>query len=156
VSKESELAARLSDVAVRLHRRLRQEEAVHGLTGARLAVLARLHEDGAQSLRALATAEQVTSATMARIVDGLEDGKLVVRRPWHEDGRKVLISTTSLGRSLLIGGRRRHARWIATYFASLTNAQQEVIAQAIDLFSEMLEFGSDSAPRPENAARTDR
>ncbi|HEY7565655.1 MAG TPA: MarR family transcriptional regulator [Acidimicrobiia bacterium] len=138
MSPESDLAAEVVDLVVRIHRRLRQEQAVHGLTGARLAVLTRLHEQGSQSLGSLAAAERVTPATMARIVDGLAQGKLVVRRPSPGDRRMVMISTTSLGRSLLAGGRRRQTYWLTSYLESLTEHERAAMSRATRLLSRAL------------------
>ena len=102
---------------------------MHGLTGARLAVLARLDSGASLSLSDLATAEGVTVPTMARIVNSLEEGRLVTRVPSTDDRRKVLVVPTTLGRSLARGSQRRRSVWLASYLNRLSDADRATIAR---------------------------
>jgi DNA-binding MarR family transcriptional regulator len=136
----AELAGRVADTALRIHRRTRQEEAVHGLTGARLAALARLASEGRLSLGGLAAAEGVAPATMARIVDGLEDGKLVVRQQSSEDRRTVWVIPTTLGRSLVKGAHRRGYLWLESYLTRLSQREQATVERAIAILARATEI----------------
>lgn len=129
------LAGRVAETALRIQRRSRQEESVHGLTGARLAVLSRLDSGDRLSLTGLAAAEDVAPATMARIVDALEEGKLVVRQNSPDDGRMVWIVPTTLGRSLVHGSHRRSYRWLESFLTSLSEDDQEVVEKAITILA---------------------
>ena len=112
---------------------------MHGLTGARLAVLARLDSGASLSLSDLATAEGVTVPTMARIVNSLEEGRLVTRVPSTDDRRKVLVVPTTLGRSLARGSQRRRSVWLASYLNRLSDADRATIARATALLSGAFE-----------------
>ncbi|MCA1735942.1 MAG: MarR family transcriptional regulator [Actinobacteria bacterium] len=118
---------------------MRQETSVHGLTGARLAVLTRLDSRASLSLSELATAEGVTVPTMARIVNSLEEGRLVTRSPSNDDRRKVQVVPTTLGRSLARGSRRRRSVWLASYLNRLSDADRATIARATTLLSGAIE-----------------
>ena len=138
------LANQLDEVALRLHRRSRQEDRVHGITGARLAALDRLVSAGSLPLTELAKAEAVSAATMTRIVDGLETAKLVVRDRSARDGRVVRIVPTTLGRTLVVGVRLRRLRWLETYLAGLGERDVAAIERAV----EVLMTAADDGARP--------
>ena len=129
------LATQLDEVAFRLHRRSRQQDRVHGITGARLAALDRLVSAGSLPLTELANAEAVSAATMTRIVDGLQNGKLVVRDRSAPDGRVVRIVPTTLGRTLVVGVRRRRLRWLESYLAGLSDRDRAAIERAVEILA---------------------
>jgi DNA-binding MarR family transcriptional regulator len=120
---------------MRLQRRSRQEAAVHGLTGGRLAALASVVAAKRISLSALAESELVSPATMARIVDWLETGKLVIRVPSTEDRRHVWIVPTMLGRSLAVGSRRRRSSWLEGYLSGLSERDRATLERAIEILN---------------------
>lgn len=130
----------MAETALRIHRRTRQEEAVHGLTGARLAALARLESQGRLSLGGLAAAEGVAPATMARIVDGLEEGKLVVRQHSSEDRRTVWVIPTTLGRSLVKGAHRRGYLWLESFLTRLSESEQVTVERAMAILARATGF----------------
>ena len=151
MSSVARLASQLDEVALRLHRRSRQEDRVHGITGARLAALDRLVSTGSLPLTELAKAEAVSAATMTRIVDGLESGKLVVRDRSARDGRVVRIVPTTLGRTLMVGVRRRRLRWLESYLAGLSERDVAAIERAVEVLAIGGEDGA-SPPEGEPAA----
>lgn len=130
------LASRVAETALRIQRRSRQEESVHGLTGARLAALTRLDSGGRLSLTGLAAAEKVAPATMARIVDALEKGKLVVRQHSPEDGRIVWVTPTTLGRSLVHGSHKRRLRWLESFLTNLSEADRAILERAVTILAK--------------------
>ena len=146
MSSTARLASELDEVAFRLHRRSRQEDRVHGITGARLAALDRLVSAGSLPLTELAKAESVSAATMTRIVDGLQNGKLVVRDRSARDGRVVRIVPTTLGRTLMVGIRRRRLRWLESYLAGLSERDVAAIERAVEVLAAA---GEDGASPPE-------
>jgi DNA-binding MarR family transcriptional regulator len=133
------LAEQLSEVALRLQRRLRQEEGVHGQTGARLATLRRLMEEGPLPVGELAAREGVAAATMTRMVDSLEAGKLVVRRRTNRDGRVVEVIPTSLGRSLVIGAHRYRLRWIEGLLGGLSNEDLTAVNRTVQIIGDRIQ-----------------
>lgn len=128
-----DLADQVAEMAMRLQRRSRQEASVHGLTGGRLAALSTVVAAKRVSLSALAESERVSPATMARIIDWLEDGKLVVRVPSTEDRRLVWIVPTVLGRSLAAGSRRRRSSWLERYLSGLSDSDRATVARAVEI-----------------------
>lgn len=130
------LASSVAETALRIQRRSRQEESVHGLTGARLAALTRLDSGGRLSLTGLAAAEKVAPATMARIVDALEKGKLVVRQHSPEDGRIVWVIPTTLGRSLVHGSHKRRLRWLESFLTNLSEADRAILERAVAILAK--------------------
>lgn len=130
------LAGRVAETALRIQRRSRQEESVHGLTGARLAALTRLDSGGRLSLTGLAAVEDVAPATMARIVDALAEGKLVVRQNSPEDGRIVWVVPTTLGRSLVRGSHRRRYQWLESFLTGLSEEDQRIVERAITILAK--------------------
>jgi DNA-binding MarR family transcriptional regulator len=134
-----DLADRVAETAMRLQRRSRQEASVHGLTGGRLAALSTVVAAKRVSLSALAESERVSPATMARIVDSLEDGKLVVRVPSTEDRRLVWIVPTMLGRSLAAGSRRRQSSWLEAHLRNLTERDRATLTRAVEILSSAVD-----------------
>ena len=67
----TEAGRRLNSFAIHLLRAMRRVDAESGLTPARLSALSVLHFGGPRPLGRLARDEDVTSATMCRLVDAL-------------------------------------------------------------------------------------
>jgi DNA-binding MarR family transcriptional regulator len=134
-----DLADLVAETAMRLQRRSRQEASVHGLTGGRQAALSRVVDEKRTSLTALAVAEGVSPATMARIVDWLERGKLVVRTPSTEDRRHVWIVPTILGQSLAAGSDRRRSSWLESFLSDLSDRDRATVARAVEILGSAAE-----------------
>ncbi|HSL25507.1 MAG TPA: hypothetical protein VLA54_04425, partial [Acidimicrobiia bacterium] len=86
-----------------------------------------------------AKSEAVTAATMTRIVDGLQDGKLVVRERSAPDGRVVLIVPTTLGRTLVAGARTRRLEWLESFLAGLSDADRGAVARGVKILANATE-----------------
>ncbi len=114
---------------------------MHGLTGARLAVLTRLMTDGPLGLGELANTEGVAAATMSRMVDGLEEGKLVVRQRSPQDGRVVQVVATTLGRSLVAGSQRRRLQWLESRLSELDETDRVNLERAAAILYRLTEPG---------------
>jgi DNA-binding MarR family transcriptional regulator len=95
---KSEIATLLHEQFARLTRQLRNIELPHGMTPERLSALGVIDKRGPISVTALADHEMVRPATMSRMVSALVDDGLVKRSGDKNDGRGVLVSTTSKGR----------------------------------------------------------
>jgi DNA-binding MarR family transcriptional regulator len=67
----------------------------------------------------LASYERIRPPSMTRIISGLEDRGLVVRRPHETDGRQVLVEVTPAARDLLKADRRRREAWLSQRLATL-------------------------------------
>ena len=132
-------AARFHSAAIRLLRFARAEDRELGLSASRLSALSVLVFGGPRSLGALADAEQVTSATMSRLVTALERDGLVRREPDPDDARAVIVEATSRGRDLLVEGRDRRVHRLAAVFDRLSTDELETIADAARILERLLE-----------------
>jgi DNA-binding MarR family transcriptional regulator len=106
-AKRAAVADRLHSIAIHLLRYLREADAESGIGPARLSALSVLVFGGPCSLGELASAEQVTAATMSKIVAGLEAEGLTARAPSGEDRRAVVLRATRKGEQVLHKGRER-------------------------------------------------
>src|SRR3954463_5158369 len=108
MSNRREAADRIHSAAIHLLRRVREVDArAMGLSPARASARSVLVFGGARSLTELAEAEQVTTATMSKLVTALEREGLVRRYPDVNDARSIRIEATAKARRILERGRMR-------------------------------------------------
>ena len=134
-----EIADQLHSVAIRLLRLVRVQDSASGIAPARLSALSVIVFGGPVSLRDLAKAEQVRPPTMSRIVDALEAQGLARRRIDQRDRRGVLIAATKKGTALLMKGRQRRVKFLASYLSSLDRVELAHIGNAIRGIRKVLE-----------------
>lgn len=106
-AKREAVADRLHSIAIHLLRRLREADAETGLGPARLSALSVLVFGGPCTLRDLAAAEQVTAATMSKVVAALEADGFAARTPSGSDRRSIILRATRKGEQVLQRGRAR-------------------------------------------------
>jgi len=135
---DAQLADRLHSVAIHFLRQLRREDAALGITAARLSALSVIVFAGPLRLGDVAVAEGVSAPTMTRLVRALEADGLVRRTPDPIDSRAVQLAATAKGRRLLERGRRRRTERLAGDLAALTEAQHEVLAEAISILEGLV------------------
>jgi DNA-binding MarR family transcriptional regulator len=105
-SDRREAAERMHSAAIHLLRRVREVDArAMGISAARASALSVLVFGGARSLTELAAAEQVTTATMSKLVAAMEAEGLLRRYPDASDARSIRIEATAKGRRILERGR---------------------------------------------------
>ncbi|HEX6578967.1 MAG TPA: MarR family transcriptional regulator [Jiangellaceae bacterium] len=131
------LSSSLRLSVMRLARRLRAEGADESLTLTQLATLGTLDRHGAMSLGELAAHERVQPPSMTRIVSALEQRRLVVRGPDHDDGRRVVVSITRAARALLAEDRRRRDAWLARSLRELTAAERDALRRATPVLEKL-------------------
>jgi DNA-binding MarR family transcriptional regulator len=132
------VAEQLHSAAIHLLRMLRKEDEGGGLTAPRLSALSVIVLGGPITLRNLAAAEQVRPPTMTRIVNALEQQRLVTRRKNEEDGRSVYISATTAGKRLLLEGRNRRIRSLVRQIDALTSTEKSALQVAIRVLRQVL------------------
>ncbi|HSE49758.1 MAG TPA: MarR family transcriptional regulator [Terriglobales bacterium] len=132
------VADRLHSAAIRLLRRLRLQDAAMGIGPAQASALSVLVFGGPMSLKELARAEQVRPATMSRVVRGLERAKLVRRATAGDDARRIVLTPTEEGKSLLWEGRRRRVALLASGLRALAPEEQKQLAQTAELLHLLL------------------
>lgn len=139
-SPSPDLSTSASDLRMatfRLARRLRAQRAVDAMSDGQFAVLAALNTHGDHTLGELADRERVSAPSMNRTVNCLEESGYIVRTPDEQDRRKVNISLTETGRAVVEETTRRRDSWLEQAFASLTDAERAVLAQAADIMREV-------------------
>lgn len=133
------LAERVHALAIHLLRRVRRADAASGLSAARLSALSVLVFGGARSLGELAEAEQVTAATMSRLVSGLEGEGLVRRERDRSDARRLSVSATPAGRAALEAGRARRVALMSAMLAGLGPDRRGSVLEAVEILEAVLE-----------------
>jgi len=133
------LADRLHSTAIHVLRRVRAEDALSGVTPARLSALSVVVFAGPVKLGALAHAEQVRPATMTRTVDALERDGLVTREPDPDDARAVRVRATPEGTRLLHDARVRRVRALAEELRDLEPAELVGLEATLAALSRVLD-----------------
>jgi len=136
-STSLDVADRLHTAAIRLLRAVRVADDATGLSAPKLSALSVLVFAGPQSLGSLAKVEQVTAATMSKLVGDLEADGLVVKRTNHADRRGLLIEVTAAGRALMEEGRRRRLALLRDRVAKLTREERAQLDAAAALMLQL-------------------
>jgi DNA-binding MarR family transcriptional regulator len=136
--RREDIAMRLHSIALHLLRRVRKDDPISGLTPARASLISTLVSGGRQTMGQLAAAEQVTPATMSRLVAGLvRDG--YAERKWHEgDGRLILVAATQLAEDRLKRARARRVRYVAGLLDRLPVSGWATVEDAVGLLERAL------------------
>ena len=123
-------ASELRMATFRLARRLRAERAIDAMSDGQFAVLAALKVYGPHTLGELADRERVSSPSMNRTVNCLEESGYLARTPDIDDRRKVNVSLTDAGREVVDETVRRRDAWLEEALAALTPQQRHLLAEA--------------------------
>lgn len=137
-----DLRAAASDVRMatfRLARRLRAERAVDTMSDGQFAVLAALTVHGPHTLSALADRERVTSPSMNRTVNSLQESGYITRAPVDDDRRKVLVDLTDAGRNVVEETVRRRDAWLESALGELTGDERDLLAGAAEVMRKLAE-----------------
>ncbi|MHB1958581.1 MAG: MarR family winged helix-turn-helix transcriptional regulator [Acidobacteriaceae bacterium] len=132
------VAEQLHSAAIHLLRILRKEDETGGLNSPRLSALSVIVFGGPITLRDLAAAEQVRPPTMTRIVNALEQQRLVTRTKNEQDGRSVYISATIAGKRLLLEGRNRRIHSLGCQIDALKSIEKSALRNAIRVLRKVL------------------
>jgi len=152
MTTEDDAAARRAAELVRrgvvhLARQLRRLRADHGVSHAKLSVLARLHRaPGPLTANELARMERLQPQSLTRIIAELEERGLISRRPAAADRRQILLEITPAGRALLIEDARAQIAWMSSTIATMFSpTEAAALAMAAPLLERLAE-----APSPED------
>ena len=139
ISEDSQIIAdEIHSAAIHLLRKLRREDSQSGLNSPRLSALSVVVFGGPVTLGDLAAAEQVRPPTMTRIVDALAELRLVTKTRNAEDGRSTHITATPAGTKLLMRGRERRVRALATQIAQLNREQRTTLQDAAKILKHVI------------------
>jgi DNA-binding MarR family transcriptional regulator len=132
------LADRLHSAAIHLLRTLRKEDDASGLSAPRLSALSVVVFGGPVTLGELAAAEQVRPPTMTRIVAGLEQDGLVVRKGDIRDRRLTRIEATPRGQRVLAEGRTRRVERLAAAVQALDDAELGELERGVEALGKVM------------------
>ncbi len=132
------LAAALHAAAIRLLRHVRAADRSLPIGPARASALSVLVFAGPRALGELAAAEQVSAATMSRMVAGLVRSGLVSRGRDPGDARRLLLRATARARRLMAAGRERRLARLAEVLSGLTAAERAALASAVGVLDRAL------------------
>ena len=135
----ADVATRLNSVSIHLVRRARTADTALGVPPGQLSALSVLVFGGGRTIAQLAEAELVTSPTMTRIVDGLEQASLAERRPHPQDGRATVVRATKKGRRVMARGRQRRVELITGLLGDLSDGDLRALEQAVGALAHALE-----------------
>jgi DNA-binding MarR family transcriptional regulator len=139
-STKREAADRIHSAAIHLLRRVREVDAkAMGISPARASALSVLVFGGARSLTELAAAEQVTSATMSKLVTAMEGEGLVRRYPDVNDARSIRIEATAKGRRILERGRTRRLDLLEQPLGGASDAEIAAVGTAASVVERAVE-----------------
>lgn len=131
MADSASLAHDLRLATTRLVRRLRQEQPVSELTLSQISALAVVTQEGPITAGDLAAREQVRPPTITRVVDSLVAAGLVDRRENPDDGRKILVEATELGRGRIDEFIRIREEWLTSRLQGLTDHDRTLLQDAI-------------------------
>lgn len=134
----------IQSAAIHLLRRVREVDGEMGITPARASALSVLVFGGPCTLTELARAEQVTTATMSRLVTAMEAEGLVRRQPDIRDGRAALLHATAKARRILERGRARREQVLEELFAGLPARDRQTVGRAAAIIEGCLAVTSAS------------
>ncbi|MGE0157883.1 MAG: MarR family winged helix-turn-helix transcriptional regulator [Gemmatimonadales bacterium] len=135
---------------------LRTEDQALGLSAPRLSALSVLVFRGPRTMGELARAEQVTPATISKLVADLERQGLVARSTDAGDARVRRMSATRAGEALLHEGRRRRVARLAAAVEGLDASDRDTLARAAALPERLVASGQNenATPRSGSAGRS--
>ena len=137
------LADGLHSAAIHLLRLVRTEDRATGVGPAQLSALSVLVFGGSMSLRQLAAIEQVKPPTMVRIVQGLVERQLAASRADPSDARKLRISVTRRGRSLMLRARKRRVQALAGILARRSDGELRQLRKTVGILKSLTSAGAD-------------
>jgi DNA-binding MarR family transcriptional regulator len=134
-----DVAVQLNSVSIHLVRRARTADAALRVPPGQLSALSVLVFGGDRTIAELADAEQVTSPTMTRIVDGLERTGLAERLPHPRDGRAILVRASKKGQRVMERGRDRRVDVMTSLLERLAEKDVIAVERAVEALARALD-----------------
>jgi len=127
------LADQLRPVLLQLHRSMRSEEQISGLSSTQTCLLNAIQRNPGIGLGELASREHLRSPTLVAHIDKLEAMGYVERaRNDPDDRRRVDLRITEAGTSTLQMLRERRTNWLAARLETLSPYERVKLATAIE------------------------
>jgi DNA-binding MarR family transcriptional regulator len=122
----------------RVARRIRNNRADGTMSDTKMGVLFRLEVSPATPSQ-LAERERITPPSMNRTLNTLEEAGLVVRSPDPDDARKVIVTITPAGDSLIAETRRLRTAWFSQRLAELTSDERASLEAVVPVLRRISE-----------------
>ncbi len=130
------LASQVRLTCQRISRRVRFE-GTHEVAPHQFSVMARLADGGDSTPTQLAEIERVSTPSITRTLNCLQESGIVTRTPHPTDGRQVTVSLTEEGRAIVQRTRAQRDSWMAERLATLDADQLDIVQQAIEILAEV-------------------
>jgi DNA-binding MarR family transcriptional regulator len=137
-SAAREAADRIHSASIHLLRRVAREDAVAGVSPARLSALSVLVFAGSKTVSELAVLERVKVPTMSRLVAAMEGEGLVRRVPHGSDARAVVLHSTAKGRRVLERARELRLSLLASLLSEASPREVETVRAAAEIVDRLV------------------
>ena len=137
-----QLATDLRTVITRLIKKLRSKSATGaGLSLTERSTLALLDQHKKLLPSELASMEKITTQSMSQILNHLLELGYIQRRSSEKDKRKVIISISKTGRSILYKVRNERDEWLNKALIDIcSEKEKELLRRAIAPLAKLVEF----------------
>ena len=136
-----ELAPALRSVISAIHKSLRRQmSSVNTYSMTEIETIAHLGRAGSLLPTELAALTRVKTQSMSQILKEMEEHRIIKRTPSKEDGRKVYISLTALGKNMLEKAKYDKDEWLKTAIENtLTEKEKDLLVKVIPVLSKIIE-----------------
>ena len=134
----STLAWEVNSLSIHLVRWAKRADDELSVPPARLSALSVLVFGGDRTMSELADAEMVTTATISRVVDGLESMGLATRHANPDDARSYVVRATAKGRRLMERGRQARVDRFSTLLQRVPVGERATVERALVLLRNAL------------------
>lgn len=140
--KDTLLASELRTVVTRLIKKLRKQSSTAAqLSLTERSTIALLDQHGELLPNELATMEKITTQSMSQILSKLQEMGLIKRRISETDKRKVIITLSDLGRTMLYQVRNERDEWLDKALeATCTAEEKALLKKAIAPLTKLVDF----------------
>jgi DNA-binding MarR family transcriptional regulator len=127
------------DLLRKFQMRDRNETSCCGVSVSQCYTLDTLGEHGEMSMVQLARKMFLDKSTMTRVVDGLIERELVVRRFDENDRRMIYVTLTAAGRKLLAGIRAQQLNSLGQILERIPVGERQKLLEGLEVFSNAVQ-----------------
>jgi DNA-binding MarR family transcriptional regulator len=136
--EELKLADAMVMAAIRLTRTLRAQNRSAELSGPQISALAAIVYSTQITARDLAKLEEVTPATISRLLASMEAAGLISRTRDENDTRLYWIHATADGRRVIEQGHRKRLMPLALVIGSLSAQERRNLASSAEVWQRLI------------------
>jgi len=137
MTDDRKLTQDLALASYRLTRTLQGQTRGGALTGAQIAAMATIVHHGHIVARDLAALQQVTPATISRLLAELAAGGMIRRSADEEDSRLQWIEATHVGAAIVAQENARRMDPLVAALRALSPADRETLARAVTVIEKL-------------------